>query len=229
MNKSSVLIVDDDPAISDLVAQALKMNGYAARQAKNADAAFSAIASEPPDLVLLDINLPGISGLKLLDLLKKDAKTARLPVIMMTSHKKTETKVEGLLGGADDYIVKPFSIEELLARITALLRRVNNQGQADRILQVGRGAIRVDLDRFETTVSGKAIQLTPTEFKLLAILCAQPGRLFTYEALREALSDARDLTSGTLQSHVKNLRIKMGSSGDWIENIHGVGYKVRES
>ena len=143
--KASILIVDDDFTIADLVYSVLEEAGYGVRHADNADAAFSALKSEPVDLLLLDIEMSGISGLKLLELLKQEPRYAALPVIIITVKGEESSKIKGLQGGADDYLVKPFSEKALLARVEALLRRVRRAGQVSNVLEAGH--ISVDLDR----------------------------------------------------------------------------------
>lgn len=222
--KASILITDDDPAVAEILTPALDAAGYLVQHTDNADSAFALLAGGTVDLLLLDVQLPGISGMKLLDILKENPKTARLPVIMLTLRGEESSKVRGLLGGADDYLVKPFSVPEVLARIEALLRRVRQDGNLANAVELE--GIRVDFDRRDVSVAGSSVDLTPIELELLALLMRREGSVLTYQQLSEALSHgARILTSGTLYVHVKNLRRKLGSRGERIETVHGIGYK----
>ena len=224
MNKPSILIVDDDMGLSALIAMALKDVGYRTHPAKSADAAFAYLKTDIPDLVLLDISLPGISGLKVLDLLKQEPKTSGLPVIMMTSQKETPSKVQGLEGGADDYIVKPFDTAELIARIGALLRRTKHDGKMRRVREIGK--IVIDFDRQEVKVQGAMVDLSPAQFRILEILSEKPGHVVSLHSLRESLAENKDITSEVLYQHMKNLRGKLGAGGTQIETIYGTGYKL---
>ncbi|MBI3548023.1 MAG: response regulator transcription factor [Elusimicrobia bacterium] len=221
---ATVLVVDDDPVILNLVQATLKSGGFAVRTAKNADTAFGTLTGDIVDLIILDVNLPGLSGMKLMDVLKQDPKTASIPVLMVTVLGKEEERVAGLNRGADDYLVKPFSVKELMARVEALLRRSRHAGMTSRAFELG--GIHVDLDRREVKVKQKAIDLTPVEFDLLVRLMEGRGRVLTYQILSEALSDGiRIMTSRNLQTHVKNIRGKLGSAGDRIETVHTLGFK----
>src|SRR3989338_614273 len=225
MNKARVLIVDDDPTISGLVRQILKDAGFWTHHAKSADMAFSYLSNETVDLLLLDINLPGISGLKLLELLKREPKTASLPIIMMTMKSETESKVQSLKGGADEYIVKPFAAPELLARIDALLRRVHHEGKIERVCDFGN--LHIDFDRLEVLVKGKQADLTPVEFHILTVLVGKPEHIFSYQSIRETMGEGKDVSSETLYSHVKNLRKKLGPAAEMIETVYGTGYRFK--
>ena len=221
---ATILIVDDDPEVIELLGPALKAAGYKVRAAVGADQAFAVLTGDAVDLVLLDYQLPGISGLKLLEILKQDPRTATLPVIMQTTRGAEADKVAGLKTGADDYLTKPFSIKELLARVEALLRRSRHQGRTGRVMEAG--GIRVDLDSREVTVKDKTAELTLIEFDLLVRFIQRPGQVLTYQVLSEALSEgSRIMASENLYSHVKNLRRKLGSAGKRIETVYGIGYK----
>ncbi|MBI4423907.1 MAG: response regulator transcription factor [Elusimicrobia bacterium] len=224
---ASILLVDDSQTIADLVVPALKKAGYRVRHAGDADRGLAALKREPADLLLLDVDLPGVSGLRLLQILKEEPATAQLPVIMLTVHEEEKVKLQGLKGGADDYVVKPFSVPELLARVEALLRRARDRGEVNRRLE-SRG-VSVDLERREVTAAGKRVQLTPAEYELLCFMLRRKGHVLTYAALSEALSEGgREVTSETLYAHVKNLRAKLGPTADRIETVYGAGYRFLE-
>ncbi|HVE14654.1 MAG TPA: response regulator transcription factor [Elusimicrobiota bacterium] len=225
--KTSILLVDDEPQIARLVAEALRAQGMAFRHVESADEAYAALQESLPDVLLLDVSLRGISGLKLLEMLKKEPRTAQLPVILLTSMNGEAQKVQGLKLGADDYVLKPFSPRELAARIEALMRRVKNSGRIDAIAEVGD--LRVDFERREASARGRRVDLTPAEFELLSALLRARGRTLTYDVLRDALPKGSPLaTSGSVYAHVKNLRKKLGSCSDMIETVHGAGYKLAD-
>ncbi len=225
--KGSVLVVDDSKSIAQLVSTILKGEGYRVHHAIDADEAFTFLKRETVDLALLDIDLPGISGVKLLEILKQEPKTASVPVIMLTVKADEGNKVKGLTLGADDYIVKPFSPKELVARVEALLRRVRNAGKVQNALQ--GGGIVVDLDRRDATVKGKRVALTEVEFQLLAQLLRRKGHVLTNQVIAEALSGGtRDMTSSNVYVHIKNLRDKLGPCGELIETVYGSGYRFVE-
>lgn len=227
MTGAKILLVDDSTAIAQVVVPSLKQAGYSAVHAADANKAFAILKREKIDLLILDINMPGISGLQMLQLLKQDAATARLPVIMLTVHDDEKLKVQGLKGGADDYVTKPFSGPELLARVEALLRRSRDQGDLQRRLE--GGPISVDLDRREVKAKGRCVVLTAAEFDLLCHLLRRKGHVLTYRALSDAMSDGgREVTSETLYAHVKNLRAKLGPAAEAIETVYGTGYRFRD-
>lgn len=224
MTGAKILLVDDSSAIAQVVVPALKQAGYAALHASDANKGFALLKRERIDLLILDIAMPGISGLQMLQLLKQDAATARLPVIMLTVHDDERLKLRSLKGGADDYVTKPFSGPELLARVEALLRRSRDQGDLQRRLE--GGGVSVDLDRRDVVVKGKRVVLTGAEFELLCRLLRRKGHVLTYRALSDAMSDGgREVTSETLYAHVKNLRAKLGPAAEAIETVYGTGYR----
>ncbi len=228
MNGFSILIVDDDAHLAALIGGALKKAGYRTHHEESADAAVAYLKAATPDLLLLDIRLPGISGLKLLELLKQEPKTAGLPVIMTTTEGGTENKVKGLTLGADDYLVKPFDMAELMARVAALLRRAQGGGKPQNLLEAG--GIRIDLDRRQVSIDEKHVALTAGEFDLLAMFLRRKGHVMTYENLRESLAQgSKDLTTGDIHGYMKRLRAKLGAAGERIETIYASGYRFLDS
>ncbi|MBI3506907.1 MAG: response regulator transcription factor [Proteobacteria bacterium] len=222
--KAAVLVIDDDPLIQNTVEAALKRAGYSVHTAGNADKGLAVLRSETIDAVLLDLLMPGITGLQLLEFLKKDARTARIPVLMITTQGTESDKVKGLDTGADDYLVKPFSVKELVARVAALLRRSQQGGEVAPILELG--GIRIDFEGRAVYAGAKKLDLTPIEFDLLTLLMRRAGKVISYQGLSDAMSEgARVMTSQTLYNHLKNLRSKLGTKGEQIETVHGIGYK----
>jgi DNA-binding response OmpR family regulator len=224
--KTSVLLVDDDRSISELVVTSLRQSGYKVQWKENVSEALEFLEHEEADIVLLDVQLPGISGFKMLEMLKERPKTARLPVIMLTVLGDEGHKVKGLSGGADDYLTKPFSPKELVARIEALMRRARNDGMTRTILEAG--GIRVDADTQEVVAKGRRVILTKAEFLILSHFLKRKGFVLSYQNLAGAMCEGNDdriVTSETLYTHIKNLRKKLGPAGDMIESIRGMGYK----
>ena len=226
--KGQILVVEDDASIGELVLTVLSQAGFRCRHVRSADAAAALLLREKVDLLLLDIGLPGISGIKLLQAVREEPGTAGLPVILISSRNRPVDKVAGLRAGADDYLGKPFTIAELLARAEAVLRRVDRPVEGLGPLE--GGGVRLDLDRQEASVSGERVALRPLEFKLLSVLMRRKGFVFSYAALSEALSEGgKVMTSENLYAQTKNLRRALGRSGRLIETVHGVGYKFAEA
>lgn len=222
---ATILVVDDTPSILEMVVLALRKAGYKAKQASEANAAVAALKRDKIDLVILDIDLPGISGLRMLQIIKDEPATAQIPVIMLTVHEEEKAKLQGLKGGADDYVTKPFSVPELLARVEAVLRRSRDQGEVNR--RLAAGGVEVDTDRREVTAGGKRVQLTPAEYELLCLMLRRKGHVLTYAMLSESLSEGgREVTSETLYAHVKNMRTKLGAAAKVIETVYGTGYRL---
>lgn len=220
----SILIVEDDAESAKFLKDLLTAAGYRAGAAGDAEAALHKIRLSPPDLVILDVGLPGLSGLRLCGLLKEDPRTAGLPIIMLTSKSRESDKVEGLKTGADDYVTKPFSSKEMLARVEALLRRVQRQGVPTDVL--AGGAVQVDVAAHQVAVRGKPVALRPKEYELLVLLLRAKGRVLTYDYLAEAVwGDNRIATSKDVMWWIHQLREKLGTEGARIETITGQGYR----
>ena len=225
--KATVLIVDDDHGVAKLVRDALKDEGYRAYHADTADKALAFLKEDATDVALLDVELPGVSGLKLLEIIREDPRTAGLPVIMITVKSDQPTKLKGLRGGADDYLAKPFTLAELIARIEALLRRVNRGGRTSGLVRAKE--IEVDVERRQARVKGKKLDLTAVEFDLLCLLMRREGRVLTYRNISDGLTGgAKDIASETIYVHIKNLRKALGPLGDKIETLRGIGYRFSE-
>jgi DNA-binding response OmpR family regulator len=232
----TILVVEDERAAAHMAKTILDEAGFSVRQAKDAEEALAGLKKSLPDVVLLDVELPGMSGFKFLEGVRKDPRTAALPVILLTVLDGVGNKVKGLNLGADDYLVKPYSAKELLARIGTILRRIRTgyaapEGDApvDPNLIVS-GPIALDLQRWEATVDGKRTRLTLSEFKLLALLIKRKGFVLSYEVLAESLDaeSGKETSSEALYAHVKNLRRHLGEHGSRIETVHGIGYKFVE-
>jgi two-component system alkaline phosphatase synthesis response regulator PhoP len=225
-----ILVVDDDRKITRVIQSYLEQAGMIVLVAHDGDSAVHHIKRERPDLIVLDLMLPGKSGWEVIAWLRADAHLAATPVLMLTARVEDTDKIRGLELGADDYVTKPFNPLELVARIKAILRRARAELTAPHILE--SGGLRLDLDGHTLLRDGEPVDLTPTEFALLRTLMQYPNRSFTRDELIEhALGYAYEGMGRTLDSHIKNLRKKIESdpsAPQWIETVFGVGYRFRE-
>jgi two-component system phosphate regulon response regulator PhoB len=221
-----ILIVEDEADLADLLVYNLQGEGHALQVAPSGANALSRARTFKPDLVLLDLMLPDISGHEVIRQLKADPAQARTAVVMVTARGEEEDRVKGLELGADDYVVKPFAVKELLLRVKAVLRRMA-QDTVSSPAQLQAGGIALDASRHEVRAGGLVVLLTALEFRLLKTLLERPGRVQTREVL---LSDVwgieAEIMTRTVDTHIKRLREKLGPPGDIIETVRGVGYKL---
>jgi len=221
-----IAALDDEADILELLKVNLLKAGYRFEGFQEADDLFRYLGRETPSLVLLDLMLPETDGLEICRQIRRSERLAGIPVIMLTAKGDESDKVVGLELGADDYVTKPFSVKELVARIHAVLRRPAG-GEAAR--RIALGPLVVDLDKFETAVEGAKVDLTATEFKILQLLASKPGRVFTRDQILDHLwGDEKAVVDRTVDVHIRNLREKLGPAAALIKNIRGVGYKVEE-
>ena len=228
MARVRILVVDDEPDILELIRYNLTRNNYDMTGVASGEEAFASMRTSPPDLVVLDLMLPGIDGLEVCRRLKNDARTAAIPVVILSAKGEETDVVTGLELGADDYLTKPFSPRVLLARIKAVLRR--QQSEPD-VADAGitHHDLRIHPGRHEVLVGGALVQLTLTEFRILHLLARRPGWVFTRNQILEAAqSDDASVTTRAVDVHIVALRRKLGASGDLIETIRGVGYRMQE-
>lgn len=230
MTTETILIVDDDPAIVKTVRSYLEQMGYTVRVAYNGATALQILHHEPPDCVILDVMLPDHDGWEITRRVRADARSADIPIIMLTARVDDTDKIIGLEMGADDYVTKPFNPRELLARIRARLRRSHRTEPAN-LLRVGN--IKMDIDRRSVHVNADEIDLTPTEFDVLRTFLQAPGYVFTRDELIEkALGYTYAGLGRTLDSHIKNLRRKIEPDAReprYIQTVYGVGYRLLEA
>ena len=219
-----IAVVDDEPDIVELVTHRLEKEGFRVKAFHDGKSLLDYIRATLPDLIILDLMLPEVDGLDVCRVLKKDERTSSVPIIMLTA-KGTETdRVVGLELGADDYMVKPFSPRELLARVKAVLRRVEAKAEKGKLIKIDD--LLIYPGKFEVTVRGKKIDLTTTEFKILSILAQKPGWVFTRDQLLDRLWGEDKIVIGrTIDVHITRLRKKLGGLGKSIRAIKGVGYK----
>jgi two-component system response regulator BaeR len=224
MNAECILVVEDEEKIAALLTDYLQQSGYRTHCIARGDEVTSWVRDNDPDLVLLDIMLPGKDGLAVC---REIRAFSNLPIIMVTARVEEIDRLLGLGLGADDYICKPFSTREVIARVKAVLRRVTEPvGNAED----GYRGLRIDIQRFEVSVSGRLVELTPVEFRILSLLAQSPGRVYSRDALIQHMYlDGRIVSDRTVDSHVKNLRKKLvAATADegWIRSIYGVGYRI---
>jgi phosphate regulon transcriptional regulator PhoB len=223
---SRVLIVEDERDIRDLVVHHLKREGYQVSAASSGEEALRQVQAAPPDLVLLDLMMPAMDGLEVCRRLRQDPATAMLPIVMLTAKGDEVDRVLGLEIGADDYIVKPFSPKELLARVRAVLRRSR---PAPGAAPLTLGALVMDLGTHTASVGGLALALTPKEFDLLRALVEARGRVLSREFLLDRVwgyAHASEIESRTVDVHVRRLRVKLGPEGRRILTVKSVGYRL---
>jgi len=222
-----ILVVDDESDIVALVAYHLVKAGYRVSTASTGPDALIAARQERPALVVLDLMLPGASGYDVLEQLRGQPGTRDIAVLMLTARREEQDRIRGLSLGADDYLTKPFSPQELVLRVGAILRRVSAAGVGPGdVLTIGP----ITIDRAEHRVSsdGHAVDLTPTEYKLLLILAERRGRVQSRAHLLETVWDAApDIQTRTVDMHVQRLRTKLGEAGDLIETVRGFGYRLK--
>ena len=225
-----ILVVDDDREIVRLVQAYLEQSGYEVLVAYDGEMALHVLRRERPDLVLLDLMLPGRDGRDLTRVVRGDAALAAMPIIMLTARVEDHDKIIGLELGADDYVTKPFNPGEVVARVRAVLRRVQGEAVPPRVIRAG--SVTIDLDRHQVEVDGEPVHLTRTEFTLLRALAEQPGRALTrVEMIEEGLGYSYEGMDRTVDSHIKNLRRKLdeaGGAAHLVETVFGVGYRLAE-
>ena len=228
MAQEDILVVDDEADIRELVQYNLEREGFEVACAPDGEQALDHARSEHPDLVVLDLMLPGMDGLEVCRTMKNEDETSGIPIVMLTAKGEEADIVTGLEMGADDYVTKPFSPRVLAARVKAVLRRHDREPTAETDV-IRTGDLTIHPGRHEVTVEGEAVDLTPTEFDLLHLLARRPGWVFTrYQIVDHVRGKDYPVTDRTVDVHVAGLRRKLGSCGDYIETVRGVGYKFRD-
>jgi two-component system phosphate regulon response regulator PhoB len=227
-----VLVVEDEPDIAALIAYQLTREGFRVETAATGTEALGAVSREIPDLIVLDRMLPGLSGDEVLESLKGEAATKTIPILVLTAKREQEERIEGFELGADDYLTKPFSPRELVLRVKAILRRIQEPAaeSGGRILRAG--PVSLDVNSHQVLLDGEELNLTPTEFRLLRSLMERTGRTQSRQQLLERAWSVESHISDRIQTrtvdmHVRRLRAKLGEVGEWIETVRGFGYRFR--
>ncbi|HKC18890.1 MAG TPA: response regulator transcription factor [Candidatus Dormibacteraeota bacterium] len=223
VNVATILVVDDEPRIVQLVRDYLEHGGFSVLTASDGPSALRTARTGRPDLVVLDLSLPGVDGLDVARSLRRDGV---VPIIMLTARTEESDKLVGLELGADDYMTKPFSPKELVARVRAVLRRAEGLSSASDVIRVG-SSVELDAARMEARFDGRRVDLTRSEFQIVSLMARQPGRVFTRAQLLDAVRGvALESYERAIDAHIKNIRRKIGAS--YIETVFGVGYRFAE-
>ncbi len=226
MSQSKILVVEDDHDIAQLLAITMKKAGFEVAVSENGYDALSLIRRLPPDLLILDLMIPGIDGFDVCKELKRDPKTAAVPVLILTARGEEIDRIIGLELGADDYVVKPFSPRELLLRVRAILRRTGAEYHPQSVFK--KAGLEIDFEGHRVKVEGREITLTATEFKLLAELINSQGKVLNREQLLDRVWGYHfEGYARTVDTHIRRLRQKLLDCADWIETVRGVGYRFR--
>jgi len=220
-----ILVVDDEAQIVKVLKAYLEKAGYGVLTAMDGKAALQIFQHDKPDFVILDLNLPGMDGL---DVCKAIRRQSEVPVLMLTARVEEADRLIGLELGADDYVIKPFSPREIVARVRTILRRTMAKPVESNLLEVGN--LRIDLDEHTVSVAGKAVELTPTEFSILVAMAKQPRRVFSrLQIMEQAQGDAFEGYERTIDAHIKNLRMKIEPNPKkptYIQTVFGLGYRL---
>jgi len=228
-NKKYVAVVDDEPDIVELIQYNLEKEKYTVSPFYDGESFLNFLKDNSPDLVILDLMLPSIDGLEVCRRIRSsNEKISTMPIIMLTAKGSEVDKIVGLEMGADDYIVKPFSPRELIARVKAVLRRTTAKNEMNgKIIKIS--SLTIDVDRYEAMINNEKIELTTTEFNILLILASKPGWVFSRNKLLDMLwGEDKIVLDRTIDVHIQKLRKKLGQFGDHIKSVHGVGYKFEK-
>jgi DNA-binding response OmpR family regulator len=221
-----IAIVDDEPDIVELIALHLKKNRFRVREFLDAESFYRFFRSETPDLIVLDLMLPDADGFEICKYVRKQTDKSSIPIIMLTARAEEADKVLGLELGADDYVTKPFSPGELVARVKAVLRRLEQKPPKQEKIEIGN-VLSLDVQKYEVSVEGRKVDLTSTEFRILQLLASKNGWVFSRDKILDYLwGNEKTVVDRTVDVHIKHLREKLGAAGKLIKNIRGVGYKL---
>jgi two-component system phosphate regulon response regulator PhoB len=227
MKKGTILIIDDEKDLLELVRYNLEKDAYDVICASDGQSGFEIAVKHRPDLIVLDLMMPGIDGLEVCRRLRAENRTVHTPLIMLTARATEADRIVGLEMGADDYVTKPFSPRELVARVKAVLRRTAQQHEPPELIK--HGSIVIDVNRHEVTSDGQVVNLTATEFRILQYMASRPGRVLSRdEIIDAALNRDTDVFDRTIDVHITAIRRKLGKRGDQIATVRGFGYKFKD-
>ncbi|HSZ55771.1 MAG TPA: response regulator transcription factor [Tepidisphaeraceae bacterium] len=228
MKKGTILVIDDEKDLIELVRYNLEKEGFDVIAATDGQSGLEVVKKHRPDLVVLDLMMPGLDGLAVCQQLRNDPRAGRIPVIMLTAKATEADRIVGLELGADDYITKPFSPREVVARIKAVLRRTSPQADERQVIR--HGDLAIDLSGHEVTYRGQRVSLTATEFRILEFLATRPGRVFSRdEIIDAALGNETAVFDRTVDVHITAIRRKLGPGAETVETVRGFGYKFRHA
>ena len=229
MSRARIIAIEDEPDLLEVIQYNLQKEGYEVSGVENGEEGLNLVRKEMPDLVLLDLMLPGMDGLEVCRRMKYEATTRGIPVIMVTAKGEESDVVLGLEVGADDYLTKPFGPRELVARVRAVLRRSSQRVEEDGPRRIVFDGLVIDPSRHEVTLDGEPVELTATEFRLLHFLAANPGKVFSRQRLvKEAIGEDAYILERNIDVHVRAIRKKLGEGFDSIATVRGVGYRFRD-
>ena len=229
MARETIAVIEDEPDILEVIEYNLAREGYAVRCARDGRHGLDLVQQCHPDLLLLDLMLPGLDGAEVCRRLKAESRTRNIPIIMVTARGEESDVVAGLRLGADDYVAKPFSPRELIARVEAVLRRGPLNDERASVSRIVHDRLVIDTERHEVSVDGEGINLTATEFKLLHCLASRPGRVFTRDQLlTESRGETACLIDRNIDVHIRAIRKKFGTHRNLIETVRGLGYRFRD-
>ncbi len=229
MKRQRIVVIEDEPDILEVIQYNLSREGFDVEGARDGESGLRQVRKGDPDLVLLDLMLPGVDGVELCRKLKEDELTRSIPIIMVTAKGEESDIVLGLGLGADDYITKPFSPKELVARVKAVLRRGQLREQQAQNARIVRDEVTIDRERHEVRVNDKPVTFTATELRLLHFLASHPGRVFTRDhLLSRVIGENAIVTDRNIDVHVRSVRKKLGDQRELIETVRGVGYRFRD-
>ncbi len=229
MKREKIVVVEDEADIREIIEHNLSREGYQVHTSSDGENGLQLVKRESPDLVLLDLMLPGLDGLDVCRELKSDPSTRSIPIIMVTAKGEESDIVLGLGIGADDYVAKPFSPQELIARIKAILRRSSLKDEGDGQEPIACGEVVIDIGRHEVLVDGESVVFTATELKLLHFIASHPGRVFTRDhLLTRVIGVDAVVVDRNIDVHIRSVRKKLGEHRDLVETIRGVGYRFQD-
>lgn len=228
MPKETILVIEDERDIVEILEYNFQREGYTVLSATNGEKGLDLARSKRPAAIVLDLMLPGLDGIEVAKRLRQDPATREIAIVILTAKGEESDVILGLGVGADDYVVKPFKLKELIARVKAVLRRgpILDEGPVGQRLEFGN--LVIDKAKYQVSVDGSEIPLTLTEFKLLATLASSPGRVFTRDLLLQKIQGDAFIDERNIDVHVRSIRKKLGESNDYIITVRGVGYKFRE-
>lgn len=229
MAKERILVIEDEPDIGELIQYNLAREGYRISMETDGEDGYDRVLSESPDLIVLDLMLPGTDGIELCRRLKQDPVTRPIPIIMVTAKSEESDVILGLGVGADDYVPKPFSPRELVARVRAVLRRGKLRAEVPGRERISIHGVTVDAVRHQVLVDGADVPFTATEFRLLHVLVSHAGRAFSRDQLlSRVIGESAAVTDRNIDVHIRTVRKKLGAHRDLVETLRGVGYRFRD-